>query len=167
MNDRAAFTPDALRAAGFSGFVTFRELLDGRISTAPSAPGVYVVIRTASERPTYRGTSVGGWFKGRDPSVAAAILEAKWVDECGVLYIGKADVLQRRLREYARFGAGERVGHWGGRYIWQLADSDDLIVAWRRAPEGATARQVETELLQQFRVAYGRLPFANIASPGR
>jgi hypothetical protein len=94
-----------------------------------------------------------------------AVLKAKWLDCCSVLYIGKANSLQRRLREYARFGAGHAVGHWGGRYIWQLADSPDLRVAWRQARQGQTAREAEAELVAEFKARYGKLPFANIADP--
>jgi excinuclease UvrABC nuclease subunit len=30
-----------------------------------------------------------------------------------VVYIGKADNLRRRLREFARFGVSAPIGHWG------------------------------------------------------
>ena len=56
------------------------------------------------------------------------------------------------------------IGHWGGRYIWQLADSADLVVAWRRCNEGETAREREVELLSAFTQQYARLPFANLRS---
>jgi len=52
-----------------------------------------------------------------------------WIVNAAVLYIGKADRtsgsnrgLRARLTEYARSGAGEPVGHAGGKAIWHLID---------------------------------------------
>ncbi|MDY6811860.1 MAG: hypothetical protein SW127_23110, partial [Actinomycetota bacterium] len=69
--------------------------------------------------------------------------------------------LHRRLDEYRRHGAGERVGHSGGRRIWQLADHADLLVGWR-VTDDADAAPTETAMLATFREHYGRLPFANM-----
>ncbi len=90
------------------------------------------------------------------------MLQSKWVESCDVIYLGKGDNLQRRLKEYAYFGRGEPVGHWGGRYIWQLADSADLTVAWKKCETGQSARELEAELLVSFQEEYGCLPFANL-----
>lgn len=90
-------------------------------------------------------------------------LDAEWVHGSTVVYIGKADVLRRRLHQYARFGAGEPVGHWGGRLIWQLADSGDLLVTWHALTTMETARSFERRLLFRFGELYeGRRPFANL-----
>jgi hypothetical protein len=59
-----------------------------------------------------------------------------------------------------RFGAGELVGHWGGRFIWQLADCHDLIVCWRPGVDH-DAKELESQFIREFSTVYGRRPFAN------
>ena len=49
-------------------------------------------------------------------------LRANWIDDAAVVYLGKADDLRTGLTTYRRHGAGQPVGHWGGRFIWQCAD---------------------------------------------
>ncbi len=74
--------------------------------------------------------------------------------------------MRRRLKKYADFGSGKPIGHWGGRHIWQLADSDNLFVAWMPCRSEETAAMMEARLLNRFKEEHdGRLPFANIADP--
>ena len=91
-----------------------------------------------------------------------AVLNGAWVTDSPVVYIGKADVANRRLKQFARFGVGEPVGHWGGRYIWQLADSADLLVAWHPISWGEPAREYEKRVLTRFAEIHGARPFANL-----
>jgi hypothetical protein len=155
---REDWTHAALEAAGFQGWVSFQRLGE-QLSKLSTSGGVYVVVRAAGE-PLFLSVNPGGRFKGGDPSVAEEALGVNWVDGAEVVYIGKADNLRRRLREYMRFGKGEPVGHWGGRLIWQLKDSDELLVAWAETP-GRIPREVEAEMISAFREAFGKPPFAN------
>ena len=124
---------------------------------------MYVVYRPAPSAPAFLASNPGGRFKGKDPSVSSAVLQSSWVADCAVVYIGKADVANRRLKQFARFGAGEPVGHWGGRYIWQLADSGDLLVGWHAISWGEEAREYEKRLLAHFASSHdGARPFANL-----
>lgn len=148
--------------AGFTGFLPFSEL---PASDVPPGPGVYVVTRTAERVPVFLVQSPAGRFKGKDPTVPVAELQTSWVPGEPVIYIGKANAgvsgtrgLRKRLDEYRRHGAGQPVGHWGGRLIWQLADSSELLVGWRPA---ADARALEKSLIAEFVTMYGQRPFAN------
>ena len=129
----------------------------------PHAPGGYVVFRPKTSAPTFLASNPGGRFKGRDPSISAERLQTEWVSNSQVVYIGKASILRTRLTSFAWFGAGKPVGHWGGRLIWQLADSAELLVAWCPLAEDGTAREFERRLLRHFAELYnGQRPFANL-----
>lgn len=136
------FTRSNLEKAGFTGWLPFAGI---RTSGCPTTGGVYVVTYNAESPVAFSERSCGGWFKGKDPTVALNALTANWVDGAEVVYIGKADQLRRRLTQYADFGAGKPVGHWGGRLIWQLPCPDQLIVGWKETP-GRIPVEVETEL---------------------
>ena len=151
------FTQPDLEKDGFAGWLPFAEV---RSSVAcPSAGGVYIVTYTGKPA-TFSERSCGGWFKGKDPTVSMDALKANWVDDAQVVYIGKADQLRGRLLQFANFGAGKPIGHWGGRLIWQLPHTADLRVAWKETP-GRVPLEVETELINLFRGTYGKPPFAN------
>ncbi|OYZ14669.1 MAG: hypothetical protein B7Y35_13260 [Sphingomonadales bacterium 28-64-96] len=151
------FDRPSMEAAGFIGWIPFSNV---RTSNCPATGGVYVVTFAGSGHPKFAERSCGGWFKGKDPTVSLQELLLNWVDDAEVVYIGKADQLKRRLREYADFGAGKAVGHYGGRLIWQLANTELLRVAWKETP-GQLPLAVEKEMLAAFRMSYGKPPFAN------
>ncbi len=157
-----------LQAHGFEGFKTMGELMDGARTQIPARKGVYVVLRESESAPRFLTEGTGGFFKGKNPNVSIAELEANWVEGTPVVYIGKAGgagssaTLQKRIDQYLRFGQGANVGHWGGRYIWQLADSRDLIVCWKTLTN-EEPREVEHKMIEDFKATHtGKRPFANL-----
>ena len=143
---------DFLRAQGFEGFKTMGELIDGAWKQIPAQKGIYVILRESESALHFLPEGTGGFFKGKNPNVSIAKLNANWVEDTSVIYIGKAGgsgcstTLQKRLSQYLRFGQGASAGHWGGRYIWQLADSKDLFVCWKPLPSD-DPREVEQQMI--------------------
>jgi len=160
-------TLEEIKGYGFSGFIPVSHLQATGCEAVPRVPGVYLVLRTAKGKPIFLQKSVGGFFKGSDPTVPVQELHANWVDGPIVLNIGKAGggggqaTLRSRLKQYMGFGGGKSVGHRGGRYIWQLAGSEKLQVCWMPTPN-EEPEMVEGRLIQMFKAVYGKRPFANL-----
>ncbi len=156
------FTKSHLEDLGFEGF----ERIVGLTLTPtyiPDRPGVYAVLRLRSDEPEFLERSVGGHFKGNDPTVPTSRLITEWVPGAATLYIGRSRNLRQRIGLLARYGGGAPVGHQGGRLLWQLADHADLVVAWC---ETADPTGLEADLIGDFSRAYNALPFANLNKPG-
>jgi hypothetical protein len=158
---------DQLRQADFSGFVSIAELRDSDCEAIPREPGVYLVTRENSSSHGFLPESVGGHFKGKNPTVSGAMLQQNWVPGTVVLYIGQAgagssrEALRTRITTLLQFGEGQPVGHWGGRLLWQLADAPELVVCWScTAPKDP--RDVKRALLEDFKLEFDCLPFANL-----
>lgn len=149
----------ALKGEGFAGFYKVASLMQNGCAGLPEKPGVYVALNSNMEK-SFLPESVGGHFKGENPTVSLAELEENWVDNAAVLYIGQTTrTLKKRVDEYMRFGKGKRVGHRGGRLIWQLANHRDLIICFR---VDDNPRALESAMLEKFKANYGKLPFANL-----
>lgn len=149
---------------GFSGFKTVDELRKS-VENVPSVQGVYVVIRKSDATPVFLPEGCCGPHKNMNPNVAVDKLEAKWIDGSNIVYIGMtAKTLKKRVGDYIKAGKGKKHCHWGGRYIWQLADADELIFAWKPLPldSGIAPKDAETEMLAKFNAHYKALPFANL-----
>lgn len=152
---------DEIRNAGFKGFKKMSELfLDN--SMLPDTNGVYLVLNIDNRPGEFLTVGSGGHFKGKDPNISLADLKSNWVDNTKVVYIGKATSLRTRLRQYFGFGQGKNIGHYGGRLIWQIKYSKDLVVCWKSIT--TDPREFEADLIQEFVKIYGCRPFANLAN---
>jgi hypothetical protein len=157
---------ESIRGDGYVGFESISTLQNTDCDHVPDAPGVYLVVRPEITTPEFLEESIGGHFKGKNPTVPVGVLREKWVRNAIALYIGKAGstggrTLKMRLIEYMRFGRGVPVAHWGGRFIWQLPNSGDFLVCWKATLPGTDPRDEEEELIRDFEVEHGEIPFAN------
>lgn len=160
---RTDFTRAVLTAEGYEGWTTFGSLRPRRANIRiPPDGGTYVVLRVSNGPPVFLRVNPAGLHKGQDPTIPLAHLKANWVDKARVLYIGKAENLDTRIRAMAAFGAGKRSSHFGGRLVWQLAEAPMLLLAWRHTRPGFdTPLDDETDMIRRFRTAYSKPPFAN------
>lgn len=159
------FNRQTLEADGFTGFRSLGQL---DINRVPRAPGIYAVLRPEGFERVFLAKSLGARFKKRDPSLPQPALEAEWIENADVLYIGKAGPgstgnrgLRKHIQEFTDFGRGKPVGHWDGRLIWQLADSQSLVIAWKELA-AEEVNHAEAAYHAEFVSIYGKLPFANL-----
>ena len=146
-------TYSSIKDYGFRGaytVVNLRRFIDDHTldRKVPASSGVYIVFRRS-----------GGYFKGSNPNVRITTLEDEWVSGVPVIYIGRTSCLQRRIRQLIEFGRGKSVGHWGGRYMWQLADAKSLCVCWMVSDDYELLRN---KLVDSFYSKLEHLPFANL-----
>ena len=154
-----------IKEKGFRGFNAIKSLWNDKTSI-PKTKGVYLVLDPNS-KPDFINPGVGGFFKGNDPNVAIAELNSNFVLGSLVVYIGKAGgptskaTLHSRLGQYLRFGQGKKVGHWGGRLIWQLKNHRELLFCWRTT-QSDDPRGIEKILINDYIKQHGKKPFANL-----
>ena len=145
-----------LKEQKFTGFQSVRELRAHQSCCVADQPGVYAVLYEADRDPAFLDTNPAGHFKGRDPTILRGKLLSKWVRGTSIIYLGKTgtsegrETLQKRIKTYLSFGAGRAAAHWGGRAIWQLADADELVFAWR-ITKATAARPLERAAQQDVR----------------
>jgi hypothetical protein len=158
---------DELKENGFEGFETVESLQKGKVAEVPAVKGVYLVLNLSANDAVFMEKNLGGHFKGKDPTVEIEILNKKWIHDTIVVYIGQAGggtskaTLKSRIGQLMAFGSGKPVGHWGGRYLWQIKNARDLVLCWKTTPDGDPGK-VEHDLIRSFITRYGVLPFANL-----
>jgi hypothetical protein len=161
-------TIEDIKQQGFQGFVKMEELMRDQ-SKIPDRSGVYMVLYLSEALPVFINPGTGGFFKGDNPNVSSEVLIRNWVKDTKVVYIGKAGgfgskaTLKKRLSQYLRFGQGGDVGHYGGRLIWQIKDSRNLVICWKSLLS-AEPRFTEAILIKEFVSQYCKLPFANLTN---
>ena len=164
---RTTHSVPELRRQGFEGFSSVSDLRLGGSTEIPAEPGVYLFLHTRASSPEFLAKGSGGRYKGKDPNVTLARLQSEWVDGALIVYVGQTSsgskgTLRRRIDLMLRFGQGAAVGHWGGRLIWQLQDSDRLLVCWKPIRQ-RDPRKVESALIRSFKSMHGgKRPFANL-----
>ena len=125
------------------------------------------MVRESLAAPEFLARSVAPLYRGEDPSQPIEALSERWVPGAQVLDIGRArgpgvrSLLRQRVKRYLRFGHGRVVGHWGGRFVWQLRDHAALRVCWKTT-SAEDAGPTEARLQARFHEHHGALPFANL-----
>jgi hypothetical protein len=158
------FARDDLEARGFCGFLSIANLQKD-LTLIDNKAGVYVVC--APEKPVeFQTADENEYLRSRHKRETLDELKENWVDDARVVYIGKAGgfkvraTLRSRLKSYFRYGKGRNSGHSGGRYLWQIADAQDLQVAWKTTPNEEPS-VIESVMIAEFKALYGKRPFAN------
>lgn len=139
--------------------VTLRELIGSNCQNIPEVPGVYWVLAP-------EGMTISFTEKLRNKyaplyPVKKLLNKYEKCTESEVLYIGKAEGaggLRQRLKQYMKYGHGESRIHKGGRAIWQIEDSELLLLAYEPCDH---AENREKQLLQEYKQRNGTYPLAN------
>lgn len=126
--------------------------------------GIYIVKVTEGHVPNflYNTTAIRDYL-GRDMLYRVTVLSDKYSKgDKAVLYIGKAGgvnhSLDKRIRQLVKYGAGEVKNHRGGRAIWQIQNSRDLLLGYLECEQPEI---YEKKLLIEYKEKYGVLPVAN------
>ena len=154
---------EEIKKYGFKGFESVKDLREDS-SRIPKKKGVYLVLKPQDMDVDFLETGTGGHTKG-NPNVSRDKLKAKRIEDMLILYIGRTGrTLYKRINELLRFGQGESIGHWGGRYLWQINHSEELVICWKEMQD-EDPEEIKNRLLLDFESKYSKLPFANRQRP--
>jgi hypothetical protein len=170
-------TLEDIKNLGFTGFIPICQFHTSKqYHIIPKADGIYLILRVADTPCEFHALNPSRMHsKHKNNPVRHSydvnLLSAKsqQVKDTIVVYIGKAGggshrtSLHQRLKAYIEAGRTMpgQSSHAGGRAIWQLKDSADLIVCWKPSDNNEDAIEVEHRLLDEFKSTYGSLPLAN------
>ncbi|WP_234242022.1 hypothetical protein [Porphyromonas gingivalis] len=155
---------EEIKKYGFKGFESVKDLREDS-SRIPKKKGVYLVLKPQDMDVDFLETGTGGHTKG-NPNVSRDKLKAKRIEDM-VLYVGRTGrTLYKRINELLRFGQGENIGHRGGRYLWQINHSEELVICWKEMQD-EDPEEIWKQLLWDFESKYSKLPFANLRRPKR
>ena len=165
-------TIESLKEYGFEGFKKISDLFKDT-SLIPFERGIYFVLYLSKGYPEFLSKGVGGYFKAKDPNVSEQIIRNNWVKNTIVVYIGQAggiragkwsnQTINKRISDYMKFGKGNNIGHYGGRYIWQLKDYKETTICWKSLPNKTIdPKSAESQLISNFKNIYDKRPFANL-----
>lgn len=118
------------RAISNNDSYSFTELNSGALEHIPKCSGIYKVYMPDNFTIKFRADSDSP-YKVYDVD----ILQKKWATICkypeyedGLLYIGKAVNLYRRIKQFVDTGYGIPANHKGGRAIFQLENNKQLLI---------------------------------------
>lgn len=169
-----AYSLTELQLFGFQGFDLLSNWDTEQIFAryGRDIEGVYVVARESMATPRFKDE-----FHHRPRPKVWTDGEAaqRWVEGVQTLYFGKGplrspkpngkrDGLANRIEELRAHGLERGSNHYGGKLLWQLADSEDLLLGWKPVKEG-TSGQVESGLILGFKRLIGQQPYANVGHP--
>ena len=67
-----------MEESGFEGFYKIDSLMSNRCSTIPKQKGIYFVLNQGGSN--FLQNSVGGHFKGKNPTVSINELKKNWIE---------------------------------------------------------------------------------------
>ena len=148
--------------------VTFEDLIQeyrdtGHLNSIPDAEGVYAVYLPDKFTITIKQDSDAIKSPRKPYNIEKLKSKLKLIMQDGlvdnnVVYIGKADDLRNRTRQFIRFGMGLGSNHAGGRALWQIENNKKLLFEYTLC---SGSRLKEKEMLLDFKSRHGDYPFAN------
>lgn len=153
---------EELKQNDFKGFISIEKLWENN-SIIPNTQGVYLVLNKNKNDIRFLETGVGGFYQNHNPNVSIDILTSEFVPNSLVVYIGKANNLRNRIRQYLSFGNGNNAPHRGGKYIWQLENHKDLLFCWKELSKNENPKSIESQLIINYKKQFNnKRPFANL-----
>lgn len=149
---------------------TFESLMQGDIDKVPTESGVYFIYCDSDYMYNYLPITDGiKNYKGKTTTLPVnkliSIGDKQKLSGSNILYIGKADNLRTRLRQYMNWGYDiSDSPHSGGKRLWQLVDNKRFHVSYMLTDE---PNKMESILIDTHIIEYHCKPFANICRGNR